>query len=121
MGVVDLARDPKLGRDVAVKVVPPQFSADKERLARFEQEARGGRSEPPEHPLCPRRGDRTGQPLSRLRTPGRRDPARVAAGRAAPPAQGAGLRLALSHAGDNHGLTESNGPVLRDLRDACVN
>jgi eukaryotic-like serine/threonine-protein kinase len=39
MGEVYLGRDPKLGRDVAVKVLPAQFSADAERLARFEQEA----------------------------------------------------------------------------------
>ena len=39
MGEVYLARDPKLGRDVAIKVLPAQFSADAERLARFEQEA----------------------------------------------------------------------------------
>ena len=40
MGEVYLARDPKIGRDVAIKVLPPQFSGDAERLARFEQEAR---------------------------------------------------------------------------------
>src|SRR3712207_2503930 len=39
MGEVYRARDPKLGRDVAIKVLPAQFSADAERLARFEQEA----------------------------------------------------------------------------------
>src|SRR6476620_10571947 len=39
MGEVYLARDPKIGRDVAIKVLPPDFSEDKERLARFEQEA----------------------------------------------------------------------------------
>jgi eukaryotic-like serine/threonine-protein kinase len=39
MGEVYLARDPKLGRDVAIKVLPAAFSADAERLSRFEQEA----------------------------------------------------------------------------------
>jgi serine/threonine protein kinase/Tol biopolymer transport system component len=39
MGEVYLARDPKIGRDVAIKVLPATFSADAERLARFEQEA----------------------------------------------------------------------------------
>ena len=34
------ARDTKLGRDVALKVLPRLFSADPERLARFEREAR---------------------------------------------------------------------------------
>ena len=35
-----LARDAKLGRDVAIKILPRAFSADPERLARFEREAR---------------------------------------------------------------------------------
>jgi serine/threonine protein kinase len=39
MGEVYRARDTRLGRDVAVKVLPPSYSADKERLQRFEQEA----------------------------------------------------------------------------------
>ena len=39
MGEVYLAHDPKIGRDVAIKVLPATFSADKERLHRFEQEA----------------------------------------------------------------------------------
>jgi Tol biopolymer transport system component len=40
MGEVYRARDPRLGRDVAIKVLPATFSADAERLQRFEQEAR---------------------------------------------------------------------------------
>jgi Tol biopolymer transport system component len=40
MGEVYRARDTKLGRDVAVKVLPRLFSADPERLTRFEREAR---------------------------------------------------------------------------------
>jgi serine/threonine protein kinase len=40
MGEVYRARDPRLGRDVAIKVLPAAFNADPERLRRFEQEAR---------------------------------------------------------------------------------
>jgi eukaryotic-like serine/threonine-protein kinase len=40
MGEVYRARDTRLGRDVAVKVLPRLFSADPERLARFDREAR---------------------------------------------------------------------------------
>ena len=39
MGEVYKARDAKLGRDVAIKVLPPGFSRDEERLRRFVQEA----------------------------------------------------------------------------------
>jgi serine/threonine protein kinase len=40
MGEVYRARDQNLGRDVAVKVLPPDFAQDSERLARFEREAK---------------------------------------------------------------------------------
>jgi len=40
MGEVYRARDPRLGRDVAIKVVVAAFAADGERVHRFEQEAR---------------------------------------------------------------------------------
>lgn len=39
MGEVYRARDTELGRDVAVKVLPSSFSADRDRLSRFKQEA----------------------------------------------------------------------------------
>ena len=39
MGEVYRARDPKLGRDVAIKVLPASLSENADRLNRFEQEA----------------------------------------------------------------------------------
>jgi Tol biopolymer transport system component len=40
MGEVYRARDTRLQRDVAIKILPSEFSADGDRLRRFEQEAR---------------------------------------------------------------------------------
>jgi eukaryotic-like serine/threonine-protein kinase len=40
LGAVYRARDTKLGRDVAVKILPAAFSTDPDRQARFEREAR---------------------------------------------------------------------------------
>src|SRR5687767_10297902 len=40
MGEVYRAHDPRLGRDVAIKVIPASFAADPDRVGRFEQEAR---------------------------------------------------------------------------------
>jgi serine/threonine protein kinase len=40
MGEVWRAKDPRLGREVAIKVLPANFSQDVDRLRRFEQEAR---------------------------------------------------------------------------------
>src|SRR5580700_8232702 len=40
MGEVYRGRDAKLGRDVALKVLPEAFARDAERMARFEREAK---------------------------------------------------------------------------------
>src|SRR4029077_14809777 len=40
MGEVYRARDSRLRREVAIKVLPPSFAKDTDRLRRFEQEAR---------------------------------------------------------------------------------
>src|SRR6185295_3415813 len=44
MGEVYRAFDPKIGREVAIKVLSPEFAANKERVARFEQEAQAAGS-----------------------------------------------------------------------------
>ena len=40
MGEVYRARDQKLDRDVAIKVLPEEFAQDEERLRRFQREAK---------------------------------------------------------------------------------
>jgi serine/threonine protein kinase len=42
MGEVYRARDTRLDRDVAIKVLPELFAADPDRLTRFEREAKAG-------------------------------------------------------------------------------
>jgi eukaryotic-like serine/threonine-protein kinase len=44
MGEVYRARDTRVGREVAIKILPAEFSSDPERLTRFEQEARASAS-----------------------------------------------------------------------------
>src|SRR6185295_11743860 len=48
MGEVYRARDPRLGREVALKVLPSEVTGSEDRLLRFEQEARaaGGLNHP---------------------------------------------------------------------------
>ena len=51
MGAVYRAYDSRLRREVAIKVLSPEFSGDPDRRRRFEQEASGvARLSSPEHP-----------------------------------------------------------------------
>ncbi len=76
MGEVYRARDPRLGREVAIKVLPASFSADADRLRRFEQEARAaGILNHPQHHRCLRHRNPRRRPLRRPGVTRRRDAA----------------------------------------------
>ena len=93
MGEVYRARDPRLKRDVAIKVLPASFSDDADRLRRFEQEAQAaGGSEPSEHHGGLRHRHARGRAVHRHGAARRRDAARAPGGRRAPGAQGDGVR-----------------------------
>ena len=102
MGEVYRARDAKLGRDVAIKILPRAFTSHPDRLARFEREARMLAAL--NHPnICAIYGfeeARTGGPLpdSRARR-GRDAGADARSGRAASGERGPAAREALRSRG----------------------
>ncbi len=55
MGEVYLARDTKLDRDVALKVLPQAFTDDPNRLARFEREANANGVDAHRNPILSKR------------------------------------------------------------------
>ena len=95
MGEVYRARDPRLGRDVAIKVLPGSFTTDPDRLRRFEQEARAAAAL--NHPnilAVYDLGAHDGVALRRLRASRGADAARAAGRRPVVRAEGRGVRRA---------------------------
>ena len=89
MGEVYRARDHRLGRDVALKVLPSSVASDADRLRRFEIEAQGsGRPQPSQHPRRLRHRQRRRPVVLRLGVARRREPAHASRGDGPPDAQG---------------------------------
>ena len=93
MGEVYRARDPKLKRDVAIKVLPTTYASDEERLRRFEQEAQAaGALNHPNITAVYELGSARRLAVHRHGASRGRDAARPALGRRASGAQGDRLR-----------------------------
>lgn len=118
MATVYLARDPSFERQVAIKVLPPQFTRDPHYLARFRREAKFIASL--EHPyIVPvyDYGQDNGQPFIVMRyMPGRTLADRMK-GRPMPPAEVAPIIMRLAEALDE---AHSQGVIHRDLKPTNV-
>jgi eukaryotic-like serine/threonine-protein kinase len=66
MGEVYRARDTRLGRDVAIKILPESLSRDTDRLRRFEQEAQSVAALNHPNILAIASGLKTARPISSL-------------------------------------------------------
>ena len=63
------ARDKRLKRGVAIKVLPISLSTDPDRLRRFEHEAHGGKPQSPQHHCGPRHRVAGGSTVHRYELP----------------------------------------------------
>ena len=131
MGEVYRARDTKLDRDVAIKILPDAFAHDPERLARFEREAQDARraeSSPHRADLRPRRIRRRPRAgawnWSRARrsrdAASRSGPIPLARGAAdrAPDRRGAGSGARAGHHPSRSEAREHQGPARRHREGA---
>src|SRR5947208_15961572 len=111
MGEVYRVRDSRLGREVAIKVLPESFSKDPDRLRRFEQEARAASQlNPSQYRYRARFWDARWCALRRPGAPRSGDAARAPARRRPSRAQGGGLRYP-SGARTGSGSRERNCPT----------
>ena len=93
MGEVYRARDPRLRRDVAIKILHRSLAVTPEHVARLASRgARGRQPEPPQHRGGPRRGHRGRRALRRLRAAPGRDAAQASRPRSPAVPEGARLR-----------------------------